>query len=365
MNTLTTEPNAPTPSDFTLEQIDEAIEKGLDYLEQHQFPYGEFCCFQSGDDSMQGWTHQVNMLFPTMLVCQSLLYLPQTERVKKMTMQSGWFLRYYMGRSGTWMHYTWMHIFSEVLPRDVDDSCCIGNVLEQLGIDYPKDATRRMVLSNRNGQGLFYTWFAFRWRWNSSLTYWRLALREFLSPIKGFLFWNKMECSRNDVDAIVNANVLCHLGETAETKPVVDWLLRIIAEGREAESDKWYRTPHTAYYFISRCIAAGIKGLEPARQTIIDRIKATLNSEGRIGPSELDTALGICALINLGYEGQELDAACKHLLKTQNRFGNWPRWRLYYGGPKKLSGYGSEELSTAFCLQALSRYQKIRGLRNN
>ncbi len=37
--------------------------------------------------------------------------------------------------------------------------------------------------------------------------------------------------------------------------------------------------------------------------------------------------------------------------------GSWPRAALYYSGPKKLYGWGSEELITGFCLEALLRYQ--------
>ena len=37
--------------------------------------------------------------------------------------------------------------------------------------------------------------------------------------------------------------------------------------------------------------------------------------------------------------------------------GHWPRWLLYYGGPKLLLGWGSEEMTTGFCLEALARYQ--------
>jgi hypothetical protein len=30
---------------------------------------------------------------------------------------------------------------------------------------------------------------------------------------------------------------------------------------------------------------------------------------------------------------------------------------MYYGGPKKYYGWGSEELTTGFCIEALGRYQ--------
>jgi hypothetical protein len=36
---------------------------------------------------------------------------------------------------------------------------------------------------------------------------------------------------------------------------------------------------------------------------------------------------------------------------------SWPRATLYYRGPKKLYAWGSEELVTGFCLEALLHYQ--------
>ncbi len=343
-----------------LTEIEAACLRGLDYLEQHQFPHGEFVCYMAGDEPMQGWTLQVNMLFPTTLICGALLQLPQTPQVGKMLQQAGWFLRAHMGPGGTWHHYTWMAGHHEVLPYDVDDSSCVSSVLQQLGVDHPHQSLRRLLLHNRNGKGLFYTWFAFRWRWNTSRTYWRLALREFLAPVKGAIFWRQMECSRSDVDAVVNANVLSYLGEIPETAPVVDWMVRIIEKGEEAHCDKYYCNPLSVHYFFSRCYAAGIKGLAPVRQKAIDRVLAHVQPDGSFGASVLETALAICSLINWGYDGPVLNAACSYLLQHQHSNGYWPRWCLYYGGPAKRSTFGSEELTTAICLQALASFRKLR-----
>ena len=82
--------------------------------------------------------------------------------------------------------------------------------------------------------------------------------------------------------------------------------------------------------------------------------------DGSFGASALETALAICALINCGYDGVALDAACNYLMQHQQPNGCWPRWCLYYGGPAKKSTFGSEELTTAICLQALTQYVDLR-----
>ncbi|RPD44435.1 hypothetical protein [Paracnuella aquatica] len=348
------------PANEAIPRIETAIQRGLDYLEQHQFPHGEFVCYMGGDEALQGWTLHVNMLFPTTLICDALLQLPQTPQVAKMLQQAGWFLRAHMGPGGTWHHYTWMAAHHEVLPYDVDDSSCVSSVLQRLGIDHPHQSLRRLLLGNRNSKGLFYTWFAFRWRWNTNKTYWRLALREFLAPVKGLIFWKKMECSRNDVDAVVNANVLTYLGEGPETEPVVAWIKTIIENGEEARCDKYYCNPLSVHYFFARSYAAGVQGLELVRQKAMSRVLAHAQPDGSFGASALETALAVCALVNWGYDGAELAAACSYLLLRQQSNGCWPRWCLYYGGPAKRSTFGSEELTTAICLQALSQHAQLR-----
>jgi len=66
--------------------------------------------------------------------------------------------------------------------------------------------------------------------------------------------------------------------------------------------------------------------------------------------------LGICTLLDLGWEEEGLEAFVQYVLNAQSSKGFWERRILYYGGPKKLIGWGSEELTTAFCLEALARY---------
>ena len=169
------------------------------------------------------------------------------------------------------------------------------------------------------------------------------------------MFW-RHEAGRYDIDAVVNANVLYYLGDIEETQPVIEYLLRIIAENREADCDTWYRNPFSVYYFFSRNYYAGISRLEPMRQPVIDRILAQSKPDGRIGETPLDTALAACTLLNFNYTGHALDKAIGFLISSQRETGEWERRILYYGGPKKLSGYGSEELTTGFCVEALSKF---------
>jgi hypothetical protein len=166
-----------------------------------------------------------------------------------------------------------------------------------------------------------------------------------------------MPCTRNDVDAAVDANVLYYLGETDNTQSVINYLLQIISDEKEYDCDKWYRNVFTIYYFISRNFYKGITKLEPVRNPIISRIIAKLKPGGCIGDSVLDSALAVCTLLNFKYKGPELENAINFLLHEQNETGDWERRCYYYDGPKKITGWGSEELTTSICLEALKRYK--------
>lgn len=340
--------------------IEKSIAGGLHFLQQHQYPNGEFCVYVSGNDEMLGDARPDSNIFPTALIGASLLFLRQKPGVLSVLQKAAEFLRGQMGRGGTWNHFTNGHPLRAFCPQDADDTACVAHFLEAMEVSFPKEHTASLLLHNRRKDGLFYTWFALRMKTNPQRLYWQLALKELKQPVKNLLFWQKMECKRNDVDAVVNANVLFYLGRRRETEAALAYLLRIVEENREDDCDKWYRNPFTVYYFFSRAYSAGLSELEPLRRPIIERLLDGANRNG-FGQTPLDTALAACTLMNLKYAGEALDSAIQTLLQTQLPGGCWPRYRLYYGGPKKTVGYGSEELTTAFCLEALERYGALSG----
>lgn len=336
-----------------VETIRQAILNGVDYLHQHQFPNGEFCLYLGYEDHLKD-TIPYSNTFATSLICYSLLNLSHLAKAKDILDLSATFLQFQSMRAGTWNNFTtWAPLF-KVCPADVDNTACASKVLQALKRDYPWN--KEIMLCNRNSKGLFYTWYTLRPNtiWNKD--YWLLILREFKNPIQSFFFWSKFECNRNDVDAAVNANVLFYLGLDESTQPIVNYILNIIGQNKEADCDLWYRNPFTIYYFFSRNYKNGISALEPAKQPMIDRILATIQENGSMGNCILDTALGIITLINLNYSSPVLKKAVDYLLDNQQSHGNWARWAVYYGGPKKLSCFGSEELTTGFCLEALTLY---------
>ena len=78
-----------------------------------------------------------------------------------------------------------------------------------------------------------------------------------------------------------------------------------------------------------------------------------------------ERALGLCAALNVGTRPAEAEVDA--LLALQGADGSWPRAALYHGGRLRRAGggfaprhpdtphWGSEALTTAFCVEALSR----------
>ncbi|HEX8206127.1 MAG TPA: hypothetical protein VF587_08720, partial [Solirubrobacteraceae bacterium] len=155
-------------------------------------------------------------------------------------------------------------------------------------------------------------------------------------------------------DAIVNANVLAHLGDGPYAPPVVAHLVDVFRRGTEHACDKWYRGPFTFQWAVARAAAAGVRGLDAIRDESCARTLAGARDDGRIGAGPLDTALAVCALSDWGAETPR--AACAYLEAAQGEDGSWPAAPFYYAGPREdLPRWGSAELTTGFCLEALSR----------
>lgn len=337
------------------ESLDEAIEKAIAYLHEHQYPNGEFCSYISADDPMEKWTVPDSTVFPAALIGSSLIFLQGHPKVEEMLNKTIPFLRYQMNPGGVWNHFTHLHRLRYLCPLDVDDTATVCALLKERNVKPPNNL--KLLLDNRNKDKLFYSWFIFRLKWNPNRMYWRLVSRELLNPVSSFIFWKKMECGRDDIDGVVNANLMYYLGDNEYTQPIIKLLIKIIEEKKEGDCDKWYRNPFTVYYFISRNYFIGITKLEPLRQPVIDRILAAAKSDGRLGDSVLDTALSVCTLLNLRHECPEMEKAVEFLIGAQRKNGEWERWLLYYGGPKLLQGWGSEEMTTGFCLEALGRFR--------
>ena len=338
-------------------EIDETINLGINYLHNHQFPNGEFASYIAADAEMKGWIRPDSTIFTTALISHCLHYI-QSDLSSQIQSISLNYLGGEMIQGGLWNHFSKYHPLRNLCPSDIDDTCCISSLYQDKGIGFPNPTNKHLILSNRNKEGLFFTWFIFRTSLLKNKKSRNHLITQILPSFKRIFFWNKVEANPNDIDTVVNANVLYYLGDIPATHPIIDLIISTILQNKEGDCDLWYRDSFIVYYFITRNYYKGVTKLEPIKNIIINRILSNTKADGRLGDTILDSAWAICSLINLGHFCNEMTQAITYLCKMQEKEGNWPRWLTYYGGPKKLTGYGSEELTTAFCLEAISRFDE-------
>ncbi len=311
---------------------------------------------------------QDESLFSTTHIAYSLGFVPG-EPAQAMIAKALVYFQGEMTTGGLWRYWnkeaTWggRKIFS-FIPADLDDIANVSYLLRRHGVTFPDN--RPFMLHNRDSRGLFYTWLMIRPVLTLNQRYWWTMVRD-VTLQRLTAFWIKTEAGYLDTDGVVNANVLLYLGDRPETRAVVDWLTDIVQTGREADCDKWYRDAFSFYYALSRNYSEGVMSLHLTRGAVVDRLRSARTDSGQIGESALQTALAINTLVNFGATEQEadlIDTARDFLLCAQAADGSWSSAPYYYGGPKKSVSWGSAELTTGLCLEALARtsWARISGV---
>jgi len=331
-----------------------AIEAGIGFLARTQAASGEIPIFISQRRDMAGPLHPDPCVFPTALAAYALGFVPGAGALLERAIG---YLMEQRSRRGVWHHWRRDHSHFTTLPPDLDDTACASAILTRHGVSGA--AERRILLDNRNRHGLFYTWLLPRLRWTSA-PHRRVMLDQLRLILAQGPFFRGMTAKADDVDAVVNANCLYALGSFPGDTRVIEHLLGVLRTGNESRCDKWYDDPFAVWYFLSRVLCDRV----PEAADLIARRIATTAPE-----SALDLALGIAALISCKRRPPE--AWITRLLEAQLASGGWPIAPIYIGGrARRRDGWfedaradewvwGSEALTTAFCLQALAQRAAI------
>lgn len=354
--------------------IETTVEKALEFLVHKQDASGSFeaytaasinCTNELMEDfefsDKKGWTTVDNYsVFPTILIGTSLVGYDENPKIQCILNRID---RFVLSQKHpflwTWNHFTQDHAFFKFNPYDIDSTALALEYLRDRAI-LESNAQKRAVkllLEQLNENGLFYTFFTFRGSLKCTWRSWILYLRELKSPISTYFFWKNVEAERKDIDGVVNANVIHYLGKTPITIKGIEYLAKQLSEGNELNFDKWYKTDSVVYYLISRLKK---HDFEELKDVFFKWEKAILNiiESGNLSKFEdLDLALYANTLFNLGIENSLIKPIIQELILRQNSNGSWKRKIFYFGGPKKIMGWGCEELTTAICVSALIRYK--------
>lgn len=344
-------PQTRVPLDGT--QLDEAIERGLALLTARQMDSGQFDTRIGRGLSPDAPGISDSSPFVTTIVVSSLA-CSDHPAARSMVERGTEFLRSTMDELGACRYWCVDHPGRDHMPPDVDTTSCVSEVLRVRGIPFPDN--RRLLAANRNGHGLFYTWFApRRWGLRASRAHRQLLADQRANPQRSRDFWRSNELSPYSVDSVVNVHVLGYLGEVHATRRIVPYLFDVVQRNAEASSDQWYQSLVAFYWAISRFAADGMASLRPFAAFAADRLGRLAKDDGSVGQNPLETALATCALINFDVAPDIVHRASHSLLATQLPSGAWPIAPIYFGGKDDDTGFGSEELTTALALQVLIR----------
>ncbi len=323
-------------------KIDVAISKALNFLAHNQLPYGEFKTYLSTDERMADNCVFDSSPFVTALILYCISFLKE-PKVKEITQKAVQFLVEEKEIPGLWRYWSSRNPKHKKLPPDSDDTACIAYVLKQyyspLLYSFFLGSNQKILLDNRNEQGLFYTWIV------------------------------PSGHNNNWVDSVVNANVLFYLGECDETKAVCDYLNNLVLSDREKGSDHSYLSDLYLYYFMSRAYFQGALSLKEAEDAVCNKTISWLQEDGSFG-DDLSSALAVGTLLNYQYEDDAtIDRAIQSLVERQQEDGAWSKIAMWTGhfwtegagetGDWLVGYWGSEELTTAFCIEALAKYQLL------
>jgi hypothetical protein len=308
-----------------------SVRRGLRFLQTSQLPYGEFRTYASPSIDMRANVFE-SSVFVTTFVLYSIARIDH-PRVPTMRNKALSFLTEEMRGPGLFQYYTSKNARS--VDFDLDCTACASVALQRSRPHAFGDSNVEYFMENRNQAGLFCTWVG----------------------VAG---------SANDVDSVVNANVVLYLGDRDETKSASRYLIDTIKSGYENESHQYYLDDMTLYYAVSRAYAHGASSLGEAREAVIDRVLRLSRDDGSFG-GELATACAVCSLANFDYDGvTRLTDAAHYLEERQRGDGSWPRIAMWVARSPRFSLYfGSEELTTALCLEALTHVGGMRAGENS
>jgi hypothetical protein len=310
-----------------IEACRRATRAGVGFLARSQLPSGEFRSLLSTDFDLRRDLVPDSSPFVTTFVLDSLRWQP-SEAVEGMAERALGFLLREQDEQGLWRYWTQASPKRSLVPPDLDDTSCASWVLASYGRSFRDN--RAAVAANRDGEGRFMTW---------------------LGPPEG----------ENDVDGVVNANVVLYLGAGPETEAACDYLARLV-ESPESELGSWYYPdPLSLDHAVSRAARHGVVSLRGCRERLLARVSERCVAISR-HQHALGAALAALTLLNCEAEVELLDRQIEFMLESQCEDGSWPRV-AFYSGPRpplpRSVWFGSEELTTALCLEALARYSSL------
>jgi len=310
--------------------IFDSLRRGFSFLSKTQIKSGEFPIMRWEKKNIKDVSY-VKTVFATSFVLHSLKHVRKFLNIDEISRRAIKFLFNEM-ENGHWRFYgknSYIHF-------DLDTTCCVLASLKEYDIDLNYEIIAKKLLKYRNEQGIFNTW-----------------VLDIDPPF---------EKADNNIDWVVNATVLFFYSLLGWNLPEVEqYLIRIVENGTFKKRSPYYDSPFCFIYCLTRIYADGKNlRLSPAITKIRDYLLEVVN---KTQGDPLESALASVGLLNCGINSVESVNAIKYLLDMQRTDGGWPKGIFFTEGPytKYRIVYGSEALTTAIAIEALSKYAEKSG----
>ncbi len=331
--------------------IDEAIAGAVAFLRSRQLPHGEFATLLGADRQLSNPAFDSSP-FITSFVLYGLTHL-ERALVQDIVAKAASFLLSEMEFGGVWRYWSSRQFKHCRLPPDLDDTACISYALERAG--YPPPNNGWAFRSTRDTAGRFKTWIVAtrrnclnpRFVFARSVGFWqsRIRTRAIQTPASEDPRFRIMHIDRDDVDPVVNANAVLYLGERAGTTPAIEFLIETVLDESPAGS-LYYEDPLALYYAVARASRHASPRLSGLGMHIVARILDRSKAPEPFNP--LQAALAASALVTFDPASTAAAELLDIIVDTQRDDGGWDAHPFY-------NVWGSEELTTGFCLEVLAR----------
>ena len=305
-----------------------AIQNGLDFVAASQTPTGGFVTDSWNVNNPKN-IEPVDATFTASQILFSLSFCTDSATARGTCNRAVAYLLGQQQANGLFPYYG--KATPKPISPDVDDTSLAWAALKRSGQTISKE-TLSAVRANMNEAGALDTWIGDR----STL----------------------VAVDTGELDAVVNSNALLMFGSVGETIDSVCKFVLARAEGEQFRNGSpYYESPLAFTHALSRAYAdGGARCLGEAVAKIRDAALSLQKGDGGWG-DDLETAEGVITLLNLGYRGDALDRGIRAILARQNSDGGWALTTVYrgIGVPTR---YGARSITTAACVEALTKYSK-------
>ncbi len=317
--------------------IKETIKKSIKFLLAEQERNGSFPSYTSLHENNFNNAYKCESVFSTTLILSALCKLAETPEIKIIKRKAAYFLL--NQKTNHWTFNYWDRRSKDYLkmpyPDDLDDtSCALSALYEYNNKLIDGDVMAKFV---------------------TLLTH--LEIKEG-GPYKSWITNPEADKVWHDTDLAVNSNIAYFLSlHEVNLEGLNNFIDKAIT--RESYTSPYYTSPFPIIYFISR----SYNGIN--KKNIADFLNNAKNKNNNWN-NPLFTALSLTTLNNIHHHNNQ-EESIDYIIKNCKN-GAWPAQSFYLGinpkGDNNKYHAGSKALTTAFCLEALSKHKNNKQKRN-